>query len=75
MANAIALIDEGLHDAIRGGLHNRMRPLNRVGPSPPSRPLGLVPQGDPGFSFKPDPEFLEHAHRQRIEQPDLPWEP
>jgi len=35
----------------------------------------LVPQGDSGFSFEPDPEFLEHAYRQRIEQPDLHWEP
>jgi len=35
----------------------------------------LVPQRDPGFTFEADPEFLEHARHQRIEQPDLPWEP
>jgi len=44
-------------------------------PPPPSWPAALVPQRDPGFTFEADPEFLEHARHQRIEQPDLPWEP
>lgn len=35
----------------------------------------VVPQRDPGFAFEPDPKVLEHTRRQRVEQPDPPWEP
>jgi hypothetical protein len=33
------------------------------------------PQPHPGITYKIDPEFLEHAHREEIDQPELPWEP
>jgi hypothetical protein len=52
-------------------------PPARAPPKPPtpSRPQGSVPQRDSGFVVEPDGEFLEHTRRQRIDQPELPWEP
>jgi hypothetical protein len=43
--------------------------------SSPSRPQGIVPQRDPGFTLEPDGESLEHSRRQQLDQPELPWEP
>jgi len=76
----IAFIEARQEEVIRKrlqhcGLWHDPPPRAPARPSPPSRPSGLVPQRDPGFSVEPDPDFLEHARRQCVEQPDLPWEP
>ncbi len=52
-------------------------PPTRAPPKPPlpSRPVRAIPERDPGFNYEVDPDFLEHARREQIDQPDLPWEP
>ena len=40
--------------------------------SPPSWPVRSL---DPGFTTEVDPDFLEHARREELDQPELPWEP
>ncbi len=44
---------------------------------PSSRPVrsSLEPDSAPGITHEIDPDFLEHLHREEIEQPELPWEP
>jgi hypothetical protein len=41
------------------------------------RPCCSMPEGDAGVSYEVDPEYLEHARLQALEeqdQPDLPWD-
>ena len=35
---------------------------------------GCFRKHDPGFTCEVDPDFLEHARREQIDQPELPWE-
>jgi hypothetical protein len=44
-------------------------------PSPRSRPARPTPARDPGFTCEADPDFLEHARREQLDQPELPWAP
>ena len=44
-------------------------------PSPPSKPVRSIPGRDPGFTCELDPDFLDHARREELDQPELPWEP
>ncbi len=47
------------------------------GPWPP-RPARSIPEDDPaiasGTAYEVDPDFLEHARREDLVQPDLPWD-
>ncbi len=43
-------------------------------PAPASRHSAAAPQRDPGFTVEPDGDFIEHARREHLDQPDLPWE-
>ena len=53
-------------------------PPSRAPPSPssPSQTPRQVPDPDPesGVTYEADPEFLEHARREDLEQPNLPWD-
>ncbi len=53
-------------------------PPSRAPPSPsgPSQTPRQVPAPDPesGVTYEADPEFLEHARRENLEQPNLPWD-
>ena len=44
---------------------------------PPSRTVRSItgPDSDPGITHEVDPDFLEHLHREEIDQPELPWDP
>ncbi len=42
--------------------------------SRPVRPIPL-PESASGTRYEADPEFLEHVHREELEQLELPWEP
>ena len=44
-------------------------------PTPPSQPPRSSPEPDPGFTREVDPDFLEHARQEELDQPELPWEP
>jgi hypothetical protein len=32
-------------------------------------------QDQPGFTYEVDTDFLEHARREQIDHPELPWKP
>ena len=42
-----------------------------------SRPVRSIaePDSTPGITHEVDPDFLEHIHREALDQPELPWEP
>jgi len=44
-------------------------------PPTAARPSRPVRPPDPDFTYEADPDFLEHLHREKVEQPELPWEP
>ena len=75
----IAFIEARQEDVIRkilqhcGLWHD---PPSRAPPQPvsTSQPVRPIPALDPGFTREADPDFLDHAHREAIEQPELPWE-
>jgi hypothetical protein len=48
---------------------------SRAPPNPSPRPVRAIPELDPGFTYEVDPDFLEHARREQIDQPELPWKP
>jgi hypothetical protein len=36
-----------------------------------------MPEADAGASYEVDPDYLEHAHREAVDeqdQPELPWD-
>ena len=76
----IAFIEARQDDVIRkilqhcGLWHD---PPSRAPPkqSPSPQPAGATPAPGPGFTREADPDFLDHAHRDEIDQPELPWEP
>lgn len=40
-------------------------------------PRCVLPEADAGVSYEVDPEYLEHAHREAVDeqdQPELPWD-
>ncbi len=45
----------------------------------PSRTARSIPEPDPaigsGITYEVAPDFLEHAHREDLDQPELPWDP
>jgi hypothetical protein len=45
--------------------------------SRPSRTVRSSPEPDcaRGITHEVDPDFLEHVHREAVDQPELPWEP
>jgi len=50
------------------------RPRRRSRPTRPSCPM---PEADAGVSYEVDPDYLEHAHREALDeqdQPELPWD-
>ena len=49
-------------------------PPSRAPPnaSGPSQPVRQVPDPDSGITCEADPEFLEHARREQLGQPQLP---
>ncbi len=51
-------------------------PPARASPKPtsPSRPVRSIPGRDPGFTCEVDPDFLEHARREELDQPELPFD-
>jgi hypothetical protein len=78
----IAFIEAHQPDLIRKILEHRglwHDPPPRAPPrsSPPSRPVRSSPEPDsaPGITHEVDPDFLEHVHREALDQPKLPWEP
>ena len=60
--------------ARRDGLWHE--PPSRAPPnaSCPSQPVPQVLDPDSGITCQADPEFLEHARREELDQPQLPWE-
>jgi hypothetical protein len=53
--------------------HPRRR-SRRSGATAPKCPM---PEADAGVSYEVDPEYLEHAHREALDnqdQPELPWD-
>ena len=45
----------------------------------PYRPARSIPEPNPaiasGITYEIDLDFLEHAHREDLDQPELPWAP
>jgi len=33
-----------------------------------------MPDAEAGISYEVDPDFLEHARREVLDQPELPWD-
>jgi hypothetical protein len=56
-------------------------PPSRAPPQAPRpyRPARSIPEPGPaiasGITYKIDLDFLEHAHREDLDQPELPWDP
>jgi len=53
------------------------RPRRRSRRSGASAPRCPMPETDAGVSYEVDPEYLEHAHREALDnpdQPELPWD-
>ena len=56
-------------------------PRSRAPPQAPRpyRPARSIPEPDPaiasGITYEIDLDFLEHAHREDLDQPELPWAP
>jgi hypothetical protein len=48
---------------------------NAIGWRSPLANGTMFTRRDLGLSLEPDSEFVEHARRQRLGQPDLQWEP
>ncbi len=76
----IAFIEARQDDVIRKILQHRglwHEPPSRAPPkqTPSAQPVRPIPALDPGFTREADPDFLDHAHRDEIDQPELPWEP
>lgn len=53
------------------------RPRRRSRRSKATAPKCPMPEADAGVSYEVDPEYLEHAHREALDnqdQPELPWD-
>jgi hypothetical protein len=75
----IAFIEARQEEVIRKilqhcGLWHDPPPRAPPGAARSSQAVRGIVERDPGFSAEPDPDFLEHARREELDQPQLPWE-
>ena len=50
-------------------------PPSPSGPSQTPRPVpDPAPDPESGVTYEADPECLEHARRENLQQPNLPWD-
>jgi hypothetical protein len=75
----IAVIEAHQGDVIRKilqhcGLWHDPPPRGPPGKTRPSPGVRPTHEADGGFTYEVDPDFLEHAHREACEQPELLWD-